>query len=476
MPPLLALTIVVVFVIILLRIEGRRNEDASFALWIPTLWVLICGSRPLSRWISHDPSAAVVAPQDGSVVDRAVLGALLVAGLLVLFGRRMRWSRIATDNLALALLFGYLGISVLWTDEPFVSFKRWTRAAEDIVMALVVLSERQPRQALESVLRRSAYVLLPISIVLIKYFPNLGRAYSHWSGMEMWTGVATHKNTLGQLCALSILLLIWSLFCKARSNRAACAKWVYYADVVVALLGCYLIVGPGGAATSATSLAVLIIGVGMLVVAYKGGEIRKFLVRNVKSVTVVLSVLYVTLYDTVITIGTSMLGRDETLTGRTEIWAPLIEFASQRPIFGVGYGGFGDAGGNEELVYQFGATMALAGAHNGYLAVYVETGIVGLGFLAFFILAYCGRVRREFDYAFEWGALGLALLPITLLYNNSEASFLQNGSYMWSVMVLFTVVFSEPCLRTKREKDNSTMVDKPRQPLKKWVPVHELSR
>jgi O-antigen ligase len=123
----------------------------------------------------------------------------------------------------------------------------------------------------------------------------------------------------------------------------------------------------------------------------------------------------------------------------------------------VGYGGFGDPGGNEELVYQFGATMALALAHNGYLAVYVETGIVGLGFLALFMLTYCGRVRREFDYAFEWGALGLALLPITLLYNNSEASFLQNGSYMWSVMVFFTVLFSEPCLRPKREGANLTM-------------------
>jgi exopolysaccharide production protein ExoQ len=476
MPPLLALTLVVGLVIILLRIERRRNADASFALWIPTLWVLICGSRPLGRWIVHGSSSDIVASQDGSTLDRVVLGALLAGALLVLFRRRMSWSRIATDNLVLVLLFGYLGISILWSDEPFVSFKRWTRAVEDMIMGLVVLSEGKPRQALESVLRRSAYVLLPISVVLIKYFPDLGRAYSRWSGMEMWTGVTTHKNTLGQLCAVSVLFLIWSLFCQARSNRMPRAKWAFYADVAVVLLGVHLTVGPGGAATSATSLAVLIIGVGMMALAYKGGEISRFLVRNLKSVTIVLSILYVALYDTVIEIGTSMLGRDETLTGRTEIWAPLIEFASQRPIFGVGYGGFGDSGGNEALVYQFGETMQLSGAHNGYLAVYVETGIVGLGFLALFILAYCERVQREFDYAFEWGALGLALLPITLLYNNSEASFLQNGSYMWSVLVLFTVLFSEPCLPKKRGNENSTMVDKRRQPLKKWVLVHQMPR
>ena len=50
------------------------------------------------------------------------------------------------------------------------------------VMALVVMSEPTPRQALESLLRRSAYVLLPFSLLLIKYYPALGVDYGRWSG------------------------------------------------------------------------------------------------------------------------------------------------------------------------------------------------------------------------------------------------------------------------------------------------------
>lgn len=455
MSPSIALTLCVILVIGLLRVESKRNDEVSFALWIPTLWVLIGGSRPIGRWFVANRTEVIGSLEEGSSLDRLVLSILLLVGLFILFRRKMDWSGIFKDNIWLILLFGYLGVSILWTDIPFVAFKRWTRASEDIVMALVVLSERKPLEALASVLRRCAYVLIPVSLVLIKYFPDIGRAYSRWSGMEMWTGVALHKNTLGQLCALSALVLIWSLFCQYREDAGQKTKSRIYADAIVLLLAGYLLLGSGESASSATSLAVLIVGVGMLVLVYKGGSLSRYMVRNLKAVTVVLALLYLAFYDLVIKLGTSMLGRDETLTGRTEMWAPLLDYASNQPIFGVGYGGFGDAGGNQELLYQFGETMALAQAHNGYLAVYVETGIVGLGFLCLFLLAYCDRVRRELDHSFEWGALGLCLLPLTLLYNNSEASFLQNGSYLWSVIILFTVVFSDSGLRVSGVDETS---------------------
>jgi hypothetical protein len=70
--------------------------------------------------------------------------------------------------------------------------------------------------------------------------------------------------------------------------------------------------------------------------------------------------------------------------------------------------------------------------------------------LALFLLAYCGRARRELNHVYEWGLFGICLLPMSLLYNNSESSFLQTGGYLWSTLVFLTVVFSEPCLNTTK--------------------------
>jgi exopolysaccharide production protein ExoQ len=42
-------------------------------------------------------------------------------------------------------------------------------------MALVLLTEPDPEEALVRMMKRSAYVLLPVSVLFIKYYPELGR-------------------------------------------------------------------------------------------------------------------------------------------------------------------------------------------------------------------------------------------------------------------------------------------------------------
>ena len=53
-----------------------------------------------------------------------------------------------------------------------------------------------------------AYLLIPLSIVLTKYFPELGKQYDTWSGMGYYIGVATSKNMLGALCLVSAVFFL----------------------------------------------------------------------------------------------------------------------------------------------------------------------------------------------------------------------------------------------------------------------------
>jgi O-antigen ligase len=462
MPPIVALILCFGLVAVLLNIERTRSQETSLALWVPTFWMLICGSRPLGRWFQYSSGAGVGDIEAGSAMDRLVLSGLIVLALLIVFKRKIDWARIAKDNFWLILVLVYMGISILWSEILFVSFKRWYRSIGDIIIALVVLSERRPLLAMESVLRRCAYVLVPFSIVLAKYFPHLGRAYGRWSGVESWTGVTMQKNSLAVLCSLSAFLLIWALLREWRSGYFFKNRSQTFADALVLGIAIFILRGPG--TYSATSVGILIIAIAILLLLYRRENLTRHVAVHLRvfpvskedfktflgtlTVGLVLLSIFLLFGDSLMAIAISTFGRDETLTTRVNIWRPLLDFASRNPVFGVGYGGFW-APGNVELEELFSPQFILAQAHNGYLAVYVELGIVGIALLALFLLAYCGRVRREVIYAFEWGVFGICLLPMSLLFNYTEVSFLQSQNYLWSTIVFLTIVFSEPCLHAK---------------------------
>jgi hypothetical protein len=52
--------------------------------------------------------------------------------------------------------------------------KRWVKDLWNPIMALVILTERRPYEAVGVVLRRLNLLLLPLSILFIKYYLELG--------------------------------------------------------------------------------------------------------------------------------------------------------------------------------------------------------------------------------------------------------------------------------------------------------------
>ena len=100
-------------------------------------------------------------------------------------------------------------------------------------MALLVLSEQEPWQAMQSLLRRTAYVLIPFSVLLIKYFPDLGVVYSRWTGEILWIGVTLQKNGLGRLCVISIFFLIWTFTRRWHKKEVAVGKYQPHAEALL---------------------------------------------------------------------------------------------------------------------------------------------------------------------------------------------------------------------------------------------------
>src|SRR5207248_2167603 len=141
-------------------------------------------------------------------------------------------------------------------------FKRWNKAVGDWVMILIVWTDPQPLAALKRMLAMTGYVLIPISILFVKYYPDLGRNYD-WLGHTHYTCVTPEKNTLGSICLIFGLSALWralNVFSEYRNlgQRArhlmvqlvilAMVVWLFsIADAITsvscfALAGCILII------------------------------------------------------------------------------------------------------------------------------------------------------------------------------------------------------------------------------------------
>jgi exopolysaccharide production protein ExoQ len=428
MPKEIALFFCTIFVLFLLRLERKQSRGVSFALWIPTIWMLIIASKPWSTWLGWGYDA------EGSYVDQIFLGGLFCLGLIVLVRRRFSWSSAVREHPWLVLVIGYMFASVLWSGLPFISFKRWIRELVAVVMAFVVLTERDPRHAVESVLRRTIYVLIPVSVLLIKYYPEYGVQYAPWSGLQSWVGVTLQKNGLGRLCLVSIFFLVWTLVRRWRKRDIPVRRYQTWVELFLLIVSLVLLKGPPGA-YSATAVGALAVGLacffGLLWLKKQNINLGATTLMVITALIIIFGTASVMVGGSTLEPFTSTLGRDETLTGRTDVWASLFPAAMREPILGFGFGGFWTRATRE--------MFRISEAHNGYLEVILELGFVGLFLFSMFLLS-CGRkAHRALAYDFDWGALWVCYLLMAVLHNVAESSLSAFTSHLTAVLMFLTV-------------------------------------
>jgi exopolysaccharide production protein ExoQ len=429
-PPKIALLFCIIFVLILLWFERKQFPDLTHALWIPTIWVFYIASKPLGLWFPLSGGSL-----ESSPLDRAFLIVLMLLALCVLIKRKFNWFSKIKENSWLVVLVVFMLVSILWSSIPEISFNRWVREFQAILMALVLLSEQAPRRALESILKRSAYVLIPFSIVLIKYFPLYGVDYGRWSGGQMWLGVTTHKNGLGRLCLIVIFFLIWSQVRRLQGKNAPVWKYQTHSEIIILLLALWLMRGPGGRSYSATSITAL--GVGLLIYGglsflRKKGKILGMGVITV-SVTILIIFGIVSFFYGGSTVGfyASSAGRDATLTGRTDVWAALLPVAMQRPVLGHGFGSFWTQTTRERF--------NIPSAHNGYLDVLLELGLVGLFLVSMFLVSSGRKAQRQLANDFDWATLWICYLIMAIVHNIAESSINSFTSQLTAVILFLSV-------------------------------------
>jgi exopolysaccharide production protein ExoQ len=397
------------------------NRDNSIrtskALWLPVAYLWVLGSRPLSVWLGIGPASGTNIQLEGSPVDAAFFQILLIAGICILAHRGRRPLRFLIANLPILIYFLFCLLSVIWSDFPGVAFKRWIKAIGDLVMILIVVTDEQPVAALSRLFSRTGFILLPLSMLFIKYYPSLGRFYGAWDGAQVNTGVTLDKNMLGVITFVLSLGTLWRVLGLLRSDeKTPNRRRQLLAQGTLLAFGISLLID----ANSATSLVSFILGAGLLLTTN-----LRFIRRHTAAVHVLVLLVAVTASSVILLGGRAdvahALGRQENLA-RMDIWEAIIPMAPN-PVVGAGFESFWVNPRLQQKLAVLFPNLPLNEAHDGYIEVYLELGWVGLGLIGLILVDSYRRSVKAFRREPAFGGLLLAYSLTAVIYSVTEAGF-----------------------------------------------------
>ena len=439
MTPLIALMLTTVLIGYLIRRDSAAAPHPSPAIWLPILWLLVNGSRQVSQWLGTGLQIAGQRLHEGSAVDQVFYGLLIVGGIIILANRQGQIGQLARSNWWLILFFLYEGISVLWSDFPLIAGRRWIKASGDIVMILVLWSDPHPVRAITAAIKRSGFVLIPLSMLFCKYYDHMGRVLDDW-GRSYYTGVTLDKNMFGYL------LYAYGLFFAAAAVHAFRQDWKILrkarTDFAIYALLLAFVAWQTPLANSKTSLFTL--GAGILLMLALQLAIVK---RNVWAFLIAVLAVGGTA-NALFSVHSAVLeasGRDASMTGRTGIWETVLNIPNN-PVLGTGYSSFW-LGERLQRIWEIYPRTPLLQAHNGYIELYINLGIVGVALLAGVLWTALKNARRRLlagDETTEsmddgiFRTFGMAYILTYLVYNITEATFMGlNFLFIIFIMLAF---------------------------------------
>ncbi len=421
------------------RTERNRNVSAVKGIFWPSLWYIVVASRPIGIWLSMwgiSLPGGSDDPTEGSVVDRYFFLTLTIVGFRVLSQRNFNWKAAAGENPALVAFLVYMAMSICWSDYAFVSFKRFVKVLGSVVMTFVILTNGDPLGAFTTLLRRCLYIHLPMSIICTRYFRDIGVSFEFNGTTEEWQGISMSKNTLGQVTMLGVVYFAWQVW----------KNWPRYGwknlHLLYLLMALYLLKGAKSVSMTSASVSVLALFIFLRIQYLKGRPqaIRSFVMKAFWAIVVLIS--FVIIHSLVMFSETSffghlitMLGRDITLTGRTDIWHDVYAVASRNPLMGVGFGGFW-IGRIANIPWNAHMTWVLGQGHSGYVDLYLQLGFIGVGMLLYVFLATFPKLFASFSENFDLACLRITLL-ITIIYvNMTESVYLRGDHHLWLILMI----------------------------------------
>ena len=338
-------------------------------------------------------------------------------GAVAIMARWRDFAAIVIRSPALVALSCLAVASMFWSVDPGTSLRRGIAILFTTVFGFYVASTLTWKQMLR-VLGIVWIILAVGNFIAGAAFPGFGRMHEIHVGA--WNGLWFEKNALGGYLARASFLFAFLLMVDKGHRR----WWGFglFLSVLLVLLS-----------TSKTSLLGMMLGFG-IIFCYLWMQRGRIVTISTLWLIVGLTgagYLVLTVAPEAVV---ALIGRDLSLTGRTDIWEVLLQLISERPLLGYGYGAFwGEQNGPAYQVW-LATEWLVPTAHNGILEVVLALGWIGGGLMIIDFLMNLYRsastVSSRPTSLFAFGTMALFAL-----FSVSESVFLLQNNLTWVTYV-----------------------------------------
>ncbi|MGH7998957.1 MAG: O-antigen ligase family protein [Brasilonema sp.] len=372
-------------------------------------------------------SEAVNASSSLMVVVK-VLNYAFILIILVRFWKKLAY--VMTRDISLVILILIPLCSIFWSVEPSTT-SRLVIAFVRTTLLGVYLATRYSLKEQMRILSWVAGLAVIINLIFCILFPSYAIGIDPNNPSEIaWAGIYKFKQFLGRMIALTTTIFLANLLNK-QSNR-----WLALSGLLASIALLYL-------SKSATYLIAFAASILLL-------PIFKILKQRFSSVRVILLLFIAILVAASVTlismnietIVVDVLNKDIQFNGRTPVWTYSIEKVLQRPYLGYGYAAFWESefGANiekETWVGEVGIDLKYFHAHNAFLDITLQFGLIGLGVLLWNIVLVLGRVLNLISLTKTIESFWMLMfLTVQLIASMSEApTYLSIFSIYWTLDV-----------------------------------------
>lgn len=391
----------------------------------------------------------------------ALVSGLLSAGLLI--AQRDRW-RISTLPYPLLAFVSLATLSLAWSAyRPATAlglFTTWLIAIAGVAFA-ITFTWREFLRGLSMVLKTilalsllfELFVSLVVRAPILPLFTQPGVDYSiydklpkmlYWSRNELFQvfdegriqGIVGNANNLGLLALLAVIVFVIEL-----ADRSVRRRW----GIPWLALAAATLVFTRSATVTITIVALLIACGAVLVLrAAPTAKARAITYAGILAVVASGATIAVLFNSRIL----ELLGKSADLTGRFGIWQSVIELAQQRPAFGWGWVSFWMpwAAPFDNLAFRNGVRQLQA--HNVWIDIWFQVGIIGLILFAALALSTTARAwlcavdppqsDRTGPRAYNATSL-FPFLVMTVLLVQSLAESRLIVEYGWAFLILIAV-------------------------------------
>ena len=346
-------------------------------------------------------------------------------------------------NPGFALFCAVALASTLWSIDQGATLLRYITLITIVMVCFAFGLGSWNARRFQQVVLPPILLLLVASLILGMIDPSLVLEVGESISLkDAWHGVVHTKNEFGMLSSFGVIMCAHAVI--AKEGRT------FLSMVGAAIAFTCLILSRSNTSLFSTLLAVLTMFLMLRVPVVR----QRYTPLVVVAIAAVILLYELIIQNVVPGLGvllspiTSLTGKDTTFSARTVIWTIVKEHIDLAPFLGSGYGAYWVGPVPTSPSYVFLSRMYgfyPTEAHNGYLEVVNDLGLLGLVCVLLFIVAYIRQSLRLIRVDRSQAALYIALLFEQMVMNLSESEWFSRSTVS-SMLLLASICLSRSLL------------------------------